>query len=101
METSTNGEVLRVTGLDSLSGANAEPFKILVKARLLPENRLVEIDFSQVRIVDSEGLGALISIHRYLAPRHGRVRLVQPRQHIRQLLDLVKFDRILEIVEQA
>lgn len=91
-------EVVRVNGLESLSGTEAPAFKAAVKAELLPQHRCVEVDLSQVRLVDSEGLGALIAIRRLMAGQGGKVRLMYPRPSVQQTLELVQFERIFEIV---
>ena len=47
--------------------------------------------------VDSSGLGALISLHKHLSERDGKVRLLNPRQSVLQLLELTRMHRIFEI----
>ncbi len=98
MRTLSEGSVLRVLDLDRLSGTNSTHFKELVKAQITDAHRVVEVDFSAVRSIDSEGLGALISIYKVLAPREGRVRLLKPQAMILEFLKLVQFERIVDVV---
>ncbi|MBX3746540.1 MAG: STAS domain-containing protein [Verrucomicrobiae bacterium] len=98
MQIDLANEVVRVGGLEALSGGSVPLFKEGVKSKLLPEHRVVEVDLSQVRLVDSEGLGALIAIRRLIAAQGGKVRLLYPRPSVQQTFDLVQFERIFEIV---
>jgi anti-anti-sigma factor len=98
METQIQGEVVRVLGLERLSSANSSQFKDFVKSRLSPAHRIVEVDLGGVTFLDSEGLGALISVRRTVSELQGRIRLLNPQPMVRQLLDLVQFHRIFDIV---
>ncbi len=97
MNTESVGDTLRVLGLGRLSGGNGLYFKETVKVRLTEEHRVVEVDCSNVSFIDSEGLGALVSIHKVLSLRQGRLRLVHLRPMVRQFLELVQLERIFEI----
>ena len=88
---------LQVTGLDRLSASNCADFKQLVQLRLTEKTGIVELDCAGLEFVDSEGLGALIVIHKWLAGRSGRVRLVRPTPLLRQLLRLLRLEEIFEI----
>lgn len=92
----SNG-TLRVTGLERLSAANCADFKQLLQLRLTENIRVVELDCTGLRFIDSDGLGTLITIHKHLAARAGAVRLHQPLPVVRQLLRLLRFDEIFEI----
>ena len=89
---------LLVQGLDRLSAANGDEFKELLRRQLPAGCEVVEIDCSTISFVDSTGLGALISVHKWLAPQSGKVRMVQPLPVVQQLLRLLLLDQIFEIV---
>ena len=89
---------LRVTGLDRLSASNCGEFKQLVLLRLAENVRVVELECAHLRFIDSDGLGTLITIHKRLVTCSGRVRLKQPLPVVRQLLRLLRFDEIFEII---
>jgi anti-sigma B factor antagonist len=88
---------MRVTGLDRLGASNCTEFKQMLKLHLNESCQLVEVDCALIRFIDSDGLGALISIHKWLAPRAGKLRLREPLPVVRQLLRLLHFDEIFEI----
>ena len=88
---------LRITGLDRLSAGNCAEFKELVKPRLTRECRLVELDCSAVRFIDSDGMGTLVWLHKQLAWQDGIIRLSQPMPMVRQLLRLLHFDELFEL----
>jgi anti-sigma B factor antagonist len=97
MKTESNADTLVVSGLQRLTGTNCALFKELIRANLADHHRTVEVDCTEVQFMDSEGLGALISIHKLIAPRQGGVRLSHAQPMVRQLLDLLHFQRIFEI----
>ncbi|MEI7535024.1 MAG: STAS domain-containing protein [Verrucomicrobiae bacterium] len=90
-------ESLHATGLDRLSASNSAEFKQQVLLRMSATCRLVELDCSTVRFIDSDGLGTLVGIHKRLAVNDGKVRLHQPSPTVRQLLRLLHLDEIFEV----
>jgi anti-anti-sigma factor len=97
LRTHTENETLSVSGLDNLTGSNSSLFKDLVKIRLGDKLRFVEVDCSNVKLLDSTGLGALVSVHKVVAVRNGKVRLNKVRPNIREILELMKFEEIFDI----
>jgi anti-sigma B factor antagonist len=97
MTVTTEANKLVVQGLHRLSAANAEEFKELLRSQLTEASQFVEIDCTTICFVDSTGLGALISVHKWLSPRGGKVRLLSPLPVVRQLLRLLLLDQIFEI----
>jgi len=89
---------LLVSGLDRLSAVNGDEFREMLRQKMAPEFRVVEIDCSTICFMDSAGLGALIAIHKTMSAHGGRVRLLQPLPVVRQLLRLLLLDQIFEIV---
>src|SRR6266487_4359999 len=77
METHRSNGTLSVSDVRELSAANAGSFRDEVCALLAPELKNIEIDLSQTSLVDSCGLGALVSVHN-AAKGHVRMRLLNP-----------------------
>ena len=69
MRTEKIGTTLLVTDLPTLTSDNSRAFKDFVRGALGPEHTLVEVDLGAARSVDSNGLGALISVHKTLCGR--------------------------------
>ncbi|HTI69137.1 MAG TPA: STAS domain-containing protein [Candidatus Limnocylindria bacterium] len=92
------GDTLKITGLVELSGVNAPTFGQEVRAALLPEHRVVELDFSQGTFLDSTGISALIALHKALTGREGCLRLTHPSPVVLHVLELTRLDRLLQIV---
>lgn len=89
---------LEVTGLKELGGAVAGSVRDSIKGALTDGHRMLDIDLSQTRFMDSSGLGALISLHKAMCARGGQVRLINPSPTCRQLLELTRLHRTFEIV---
>jgi anti-anti-sigma factor len=98
MRTETHAQTLLLTDIPSLTAANCRLLKELAHATLTPEHRVVDVDLSAARVLDSEGLGALISIHKTMCERHGQVRLLNPTPFIEELVKLVRLDQLLPTV---
>lgn len=100
MRTETRGETLFITDIPSLTADNARLLKELAHSTLLPAHRVVEVDLSKARILDSEGLGALISIHKTMCGQQGQVRLVNPTPFVEDLVKLLRMDQLLPSVRR-
>jgi anti-sigma B factor antagonist len=98
MRSEARDDVLIILELDRLTAEDTALFKELVKATLGDHHRVVEVDLSHTRTMDSEGIGALIAIHKHLRERDAVLRLKRPSAFVNQLLQLLKLDRVLEIV---
>ncbi len=90
--------MLLVRGLDRLTADNVALFRELVRATLLDRHLVVEVDLSGVSTMDSEGVGALIAVHKRIRERGGSVRLTRPSAFIAQLLRLLRLDQVLDVV---
>lgn len=95
--TSESG-TLEVTGLKELGGSVANSVRDTIKAALQENHRVLDIDLSEVRFLDSSGLGALISLHKTMCARAGQARVVNPSAPSRQVLELTRLHRTIEIV---
>lgn len=98
MSTSPSVPILQIAGPPELNAMNATPFRDQVRSSLRPEHQQIDIDFSETRFVDSSGLGALISLHKAMVGRQGRIRVVQPTPQVQQVLELTRMHRLFEIV---
>lgn len=49
--------------------------------------------------IDSAGLGALVSVHRFFASRQGQVRLINPVPVVKKVLDLTQLSKSFEITQ--
>jgi len=95
---SPNVITLQASDLQELSGSVAGTVRDFIKNKLTPEHLILEIDLSKITFIDSSGLGALISLHRAMADRSGQLKLINPSAVCRQILELTRINRALEIV---
>ena len=97
--------VLQIRELKNLTGAETDTFQDRVRAALpVSALKAVEIDLSQAHRLDSCGLGALLSVHRWATTRADNgsvsVRLLDPPPSIQHVLELTRLHRIFEIVKR-
>ncbi len=100
MRTEKLGPTLLVTDIPTLTSDTSRAFKEYVRSSLGPEHHVVEVDLATARSVDSNGLGALISIHKTLCLRGGRVKLLNPPPLIAEMFHLLELDKIFEIIHR-
>jgi anti-sigma B factor antagonist len=95
---------LTILGLRELSAANAHSFREEAWAALQPHLEAIEIDFSDAGLVDSCGLGALVSL--YKAANHVNnnggvtMRLLNPPPPVQQMFELTRMHHLFEIVRR-
>lgn len=97
LNTETIGNVVIVTlPGETLDAGNAKVLKDDLAAVLQPGAKLV-FDLSQLRFVDSSGLGLLLSSLRQVHHTGGDLRLCGMNKAVRALFELVRMHRIFEI----
>jgi anti-sigma B factor antagonist len=87
--------VVQVPGKD-LDAANTGEFKATI-APLLKAHRKIVLDLSQLRFVDSSGLGAFLSCLRQLSTKGGELKLCGLSNQVYQTFELVRMHRIFDI----
>lgn len=79
-----------------LDAANTEAFKSGIAPVLKTHTKMV-FDLSQLRFIDSSGLGAFLSCLRQLSTRGGELKLCGMSQPVYQTFELVRMNRIFDI----
>jgi anti-anti-sigma factor len=80
-----------------LNATTAREFKTECQRLLQPGVELVVIDLSNVESLDSSGVGALLSVYKYLPRATARVKLLHLRPPVQSVVELLRLHRILEI----
>jgi anti-sigma B factor antagonist len=57
----------------------------------------IELDLSETTFIDTRGLAALIVLNRTAQRRNGQLRLVNPSQKVRRVLERTQMDRLIPI----
>ena len=98
MRTESRGDTLLITDIPTLTSDTCKAFREYAHGALQAEHKFVEVDLSRARTVDSDGIGALISVHKALCGRGGRVRLVQPAPLIGEMFKVLKLEHLFDII---
>ncbi len=98
MKTRTEGDTLIVTDFTELNTTNSMWLHDLVIQSLTPDHKVVEIDLSKVKFMDSNGISTLISIHKALCKRGGKIRLTHPMPAVSHVLHLLSMNEVFEII---
>lgn len=91
-----DGVAVAAMPVDELDASNSGEFKRDIAQVLQAQTKLV-LDLSQLRFVDSSGLGAMLSCLRQLSARGGDLKLCSMSKQVRALFELVRMHRIFDI----
>ncbi len=83
---------------DSLDASNAKEFRQIISP-VLDQSKQVVFDMSELRFVDSSGLGTLLSCLRQLNGAGGKLRLCAVSQQVRMLFELVRMHKIFDLFD--
>lgn len=96
----SEGELLKLTFEGDLIGENNGPELIeLINNSLNEGMKFCIIDISEVRYINSSGIGVLITILTKFRNKGGELYIVKPSEHVRKLLIITKLQAIFNIVE--
>jgi anti-sigma B factor antagonist len=90
---------LVLSDITDLNAVNSASLRDEARAALREDVRLIDIDLSQTRFVDSSGLGTLIALHKTMVARGGAVGILNPTPAVQQILELTRLHRVFEIVK--
>jgi anti-sigma B factor antagonist len=99
MRFESDGQVLQVFGVTELNASSATAFRDQIRSALQPQHTRLDLEFSDLRFLDSSGLGALIALHKTMVGRQGHVRIVNAQPHVQQVLELTRMHRIFELAK--
>lgn len=97
MKTTPQDTTLLVSDIHELTAGVATDVKNQIRASFGTGLIGIDLDCSSLDFVDSSGLGALISMQKLANERGGKLRLLQPKPGVIQLLELTRLHRVFEI----
>lgn len=81
-----------------LDANNAKQIRQMIDP-IIQDRQKVAFDMSKVQFIDSSGLGALLTFYRKVKSTEGNLILFGMTSQAQSLFELVKMDRIFEVVE--
>jgi anti-sigma B factor antagonist len=94
MKISTDHLTLVISDIAELTAGTSREVKDRVRLDFHDELENIDFDASQLRFLDSNGLGVLISMQKLAAERDGTFRLLQPSDSVMETLKLVRLDQV-------
>jgi anti-sigma B factor antagonist len=86
---------LRVEGsLDALSTPELRP---IIEAILAEKRPQVTVDLSALRLIDSSGVGAIVSLYKRMRAQGGQVRVTGLRDQPLAIFRLLRLDRVFDL----
>jgi anti-sigma B factor antagonist len=83
--------------VEELDANNAEVFRRAI-APVLKDCRKLVLDLDRVQFIDSRGCGVILSCLKHISPAGGDLKLCRATPPVRMVFDLIRMDRICEIV---
>ena len=89
------GTTLRIRGeLDALSAATLRP---IIEQVVAEQRRQITVDLSELRLIDSSGIGALVSLYKRVGAAGGRVAFSGVTAQPRVIFKLLRLDVVFEL----
>lgn len=79
-----------------LDGKNPGTLKEKLDQELLVNNRII-IDLTNLKYMDSAGLGVLVGSLKKAYAEEGDIRLINPSAEVKMLMELTRVDRVFKI----
>ncbi len=93
-------QILRLTIVGDLIGENNGPQLVeLVNDTLNKGAKYCLIDITDVRYINSSGIGVLITILTKFRNKAGELYLIKPSEHVKKLLIITKLESIFNLVD--
>ncbi|MFY0607478.1 MAG: STAS domain-containing protein [Cyclobacteriaceae bacterium] len=93
-------QILRISISGDLIGENNGPQLVeLVNDCLSKNAKHCFIDISEVRYINSSGIGVLITILTKFRNKGGELFLIKPSEHVQKLLIITKLEAIFNLVD--
>ncbi|MEN9384689.1 MAG: hypothetical protein RL323_1832 [Pseudomonadota bacterium] len=93
-----NGVIVIDCQMENLDASNVRSFRDAIQPLMKDQTRVV-VNMSQMKFVDSSGLGALISCLREVNGRKGDLKLCSMTRSVRALFELMRMHRVFAIFE--
>ncbi|ALI97924.1 STAS domain-containing protein [Rufibacter tibetensis] len=90
--------IIRLEG-DMIGGPETQRLMDLANTTIDDSLLLSAVDLSNVRFINSTGIGVLVSLLTKFRNRGGELILINPSEHIRKLLIITKLNAIFTIAE--
>ena len=98
MRTIPKGETLSVVGVKELHAASWTTIVDEITRQFgWNGTRCIDFDLSEATFIDTRGLAALIVLNRTAQRRNGQLRLLNPSQKARRILEQTRMDRVIPI----
>jgi anti-anti-sigma factor len=98
MRTQTQGNTLIVSDFTELTTNDGMRRREYIRQSLTDAHTILDVDLSQVRFLDSHGISVLISLHKTMCQRGGKMRLLHPQPAVFQILQLLSLGEVFEII---
>jgi anti-anti-sigma factor len=97
MTTIAPDSILCISTPMDMNASSVHTFREKVRANLLVDHTQLDVDMSATTFLDSSGLGALLSFHKLMTARGGKMRVINPCPAVVQIIELTRVHRIIEI----
>jgi len=97
--TTIQGDIVVIAcQIENLDASNVKSFKEAIHPLIKDQNKII-LNLSEIKFIDSSGLGALISVLREVNGRAGNLKLCSLTRAVRALFELMRMNRIFSIFE--
>lgn len=88
------GEETTLTIEGTLDAVTAAELRTVVESIVADQRKLVTVDLSQLRLIDSSGVGVIVSLFKRAKAYGGEVKIVGLKDQPRAIFRLLRLDRV-------
>lgn len=99
-EIKSNALILRISG-DLIGEDTGSRLVEVVNEAVSHQVKICVIDISELRYINSSGIGVLITILTKFRNKGGEVYLMKPSENVKKLLAITKLNAIFQIIQSA
>lgn len=88
------GEETTLTIEGTLDAVTAAELRAVVESIVADQRKLVTVDLSQLRLIDSSGVGVIVSLFKRAKAYGGEVKIVGLKDQPRAIFRLLRLDRV-------
>jgi anti-sigma B factor antagonist len=92
-----DGDETIITLEGTLDAVTSSDFRPVVDKLVAENRRNITLDFSNLRLIDSAGVGLIVSLYKRTRANNGQVRIVGLRDQPRALFRLLRLDRVFPV----
>ena len=97
MKLNRNNDVLEITDTEDITAAKVDELRKSILQEFDADLKFVELNFKDVKLVDSTGISLLISIQNSLSKNEGKLRIINTDENLSHMFNVMRLNNHFDI----